>query len=47
MADVVAGPVSNRTPLGEDHVRAVVGATFFVLSVMYIVKTVRHAAART
>ena len=45
VADVVAGPVSSRTPAGEEHVRAFIGATFFVLSVMYVVKTVRAMAA--
>ena len=39
VADVLAGPVSSRTPAGEEHVRALVGATFFALAVMYVVKT--------
>jgi hypothetical protein len=38
-AEVVAGPISARTPAREEHVRAVVGATFFVLAVSYVVKT--------
>ncbi len=46
VADGVAGPVSKKTPLGEDHVRALIGATFFALSVVYVVKTVQIAAAR-
>ena len=46
VADGVAGPVSNRTPFGEDQVRAIIGAAFFVLSVVYIVQTVRAIAAR-
>lgn len=46
VADGVAEPVSNRTPLDEDQVRAMIGGIFFVLSVMYVVKTVRAAAAR-
>jgi len=47
VADGVAGPVSERTPLGEDQVRALLGGVFFALSVMYVVKTVRAAAARS
>jgi hypothetical protein len=43
VADGVAGPVSRRTPLGEEHVRAALGATFFVLSVVYIVQAVKAA----
>jgi len=46
VADGVAGPVSDRTPLGEDQVRALIGGVFFALSVMYVVKTVRAAAGR-
>jgi hypothetical protein len=45
VADGVAAPVSKRTPLGEDHVRALLGATFFVLSVVYVVKTVQAAVS--
>jgi hypothetical protein len=44
VADGVAGPLSNRTPLDEDRVRALIGATFFVLAVIYVVQTVRAAA---
>lgn len=47
LADGVAEPVSNRTPLNEDQVRAAIGVAFFVLSVMYIVKTLQAAAGRT
>ena len=46
VADGVAAPVSRRTPLGEDQVRAVLGGTFFVLSVLYVVKTLKAAAGR-
>ena len=45
VADRVAAPVSERTPLGEDHVRALLGATFFVLSVVYVVKTIQAAVS--
>jgi len=46
VADGVAEPLSNRTPLQEDQVRALIGGVFFVLSVVYIVKSVRAAAGR-
>ena len=46
VADGVAAPLSDRTPLGEDQVRALIGGAFFVLSVLYVVKTLRTAAAR-
>ena len=41
VADGVAPPVSKRTPLDEDQIRAIIGATFLVLSVIYIVNAVR------
>ena len=44
VADGVAAPVSNHTPLDSEQVRAAVGALFFVLAVMYVVKTARSAA---
>lgn len=44
VGDAVAEPVAQRTPLAGEQVRAVVGALFFVLSVMYIVKTVSAAS---
>jgi hypothetical protein len=47
VADTVAAPVSKRTPLGEDQVRALLGVTFFVLSVVYVVKTIQAAASRS
>ena len=40
LADGVAEPVSNRTPLDEDQVRALIGGVFFVLAVVYVVKTI-------
>ena len=46
VADGVAGPVSSKTPLSEDQARALLGAVFFVLSVLYIVQTIRDARAR-
>ena len=42
-ADKVAGPVSERTPLTDEQVRALIGALFFALAVTYVVGTVRRA----
>lgn len=41
-ADAVATPVSKRSPLSDDQVRAAVGGVFFALSVMYVFGTVRR-----
>jgi len=41
VADGIAKPVANHTKLDEDQVRAVVGATFFVLAVIYMANVVR------
>ncbi|MDK3256831.1 hypothetical protein [Blastococcus capsensis] len=46
VADAVAGPVARRAPVTDDQVRAAVGALFFVLSVMYVVSSVKRLAAR-
>ena len=43
MADVVSEPVAKRAPFEESHVRAVIGAGFFVLSVIYVGKTIADA----
>ena len=45
LADGLSQPLASRTPLSEDQVRALVGATFFMLSVYYVVDTVRRAAS--
>ena len=37
--ELAAPAVARRTPLGEDQVRAAIGALFFVLSVLYVAKT--------
>ena len=42
--DVVAGPVSSKTPLDEDQVRAAVGILFFALAVFYVVKSLTEAS---
>ena len=44
VADQVAEPISNRTPLSPEHVRAGIGGLFAVLSVLYLVKTARAAS---
>ncbi len=43
VGDGVASPVSKRTPLDEDQVKAAIGALFFVLSVMYIFQAIAAA----
>ena len=43
LADGVAEPVSDRTPLNEDQVRAAIGAAFFVLAVVYVARTIADA----
>jgi hypothetical protein len=43
LADGVAEPVAQRVPLEAEQVRAALGALFFVLSVIYVVQTVRAA----
>jgi hypothetical protein len=47
VADGISKPVANRAPVEEDQVRAVIGAAFFVLAVIYVAKTItaatRHA----
>ena len=42
VADTVATPVARRSRLTDDQVRAVVGGAFFVLSVVYVVQTLRE-----
>ena len=43
LADGVSRPVADKTPFEEDQVRAAIGALFFALSVMYVVKTIQAA----
>lgn len=43
VADGISGPVAERSPLDEDQVRAAIGAVFFVLSVLYVFKTLSAA----
>lgn len=44
VGDAVAGPVAQRSPLTDDQVRAVIGGLFFVLSVVYVIGTVKRLA---
>jgi hypothetical protein len=44
VADGIAKPVSDHTKLSEDQVRAVVGAAFFILAVIYVANTLRALA---
>jgi hypothetical protein len=44
VADAVAEPLAERTPLSADTVRAILGATFFLLSVYYVAGTIARAA---
>ena len=46
VADAVAKPLSRAAPLEPEQARALVGAMFFLLSVLYVVKTTREAAQR-
>ena len=46
VGDRLADPVAARTPLEPDQVRAAVGGLFFVLSVIYVVKTLAVASRR-
>ena len=43
VADGIAEPVARRAALGSEQVRALLGAVFFVLSVLYVVKTIAAA----
>ena len=43
VADGISPPVAKRAPLEEDQVRAIIGAAFFGLSVIYVVKTISAA----
>ena len=43
LADGISQPVADRAPLEDEQVRAVIGAVFFVLSVVYVAKTISIA----
>ena len=42
VGNAVAPPVAGHSPMSADQVRAAVGALFFVLSLVYVVGTVRR-----
>jgi hypothetical protein len=44
VADGISAPVAKRAPVEEDQVRAVIGAAFFVLAAIYVVKTISAVA---
>ena len=44
VADGISQPVAERAPLEEKQVRALIGAVFFVLSLVYVMKTISAAA---
>jgi hypothetical protein len=39
VGDALAPPVAKRSPLAEDDVRAAVGALFFALAAVYVIRT--------
>ncbi len=41
VADAVASPIAKRSSFGEDQVRAVVGAVFLLLSLMYVLRALK------
>jgi hypothetical protein len=43
VGDTVADPVAKRTPLSADQTRALVGGVFFLLAVVYVVRTIATA----
>ena len=43
VADKAAPPVAAKTSVDEDTIRAGIGALFFVLSVIYVVGTIKRA----
>lgn len=47
VADAVARPISRRTPLDEQRVRALVGVAFLVLSILYVVQVLRDVRRAT
>jgi hypothetical protein len=42
VADGVAPPLAKRTKLSEEQVRAIVGATFLVLAVIYLANALKE-----
>ncbi len=46
VANVAAGPVSKRSSLSEDQVRAGVGGLFLLLSIVYVASALVDLARR-
>ena len=46
LARRIEKPVSKRTPLTANQVRAILGALFFVKSALYVARSVRLAVKR-
>ena len=46
VGDAVATPIAKRSRFRDDQVRAVVGALFFVMALVYVLGTVRRMAER-
>jgi hypothetical protein len=46
VADGISQPLAKRAPLEEDQVRAIVGAAFFVLAVLYVIKTISEVTRK-
>jgi hypothetical protein len=47
VADSVAGPIAKRSSATSGQVRAVIGVVFIVLSLVYVVGTIRRIVAST
>jgi hypothetical protein len=43
VANGISPPVAKRAPVAEDQVRAVIGAGFFILALIYVLKTISAA----
>jgi hypothetical protein len=44
VADTAAPVVARRTPMSEEQIRALIGVTFFVLALLYVIKTISALA---
>lgn len=42
VADGLAEPMSRRSPLTDEQVRALVGGLFFALSLVYVIGTIKR-----
>ena len=47
VGDAVAEPAARNTRFSRDQVRAVVGAVFFLLSLVYVTGTLRRILGRS